>query len=1195
MSDNSVKWTEDQQHAICSEGTVLVSAAAGSGKTAVLAQHVLYLITGENSVDVDRLLVLTFTRDAAAEMKRRIQKEIDKRILSEGATAALLRQKQKLYSARISTTDSFCSSLVREHFSVLDIAPDFRIVGEDEISTLSAKALDTVLESFYLTNAPDFRRLLRAFAAGDTDRGLREVVLSVHSFLQNEPFRAQWLDEMVDCYTRVPFAETEWAEELMRTLPVEIDRLLTELSDVMRTTELTPELSELLIPLLERDGTALTELYRALSVGGYRSFCDRAAHVFLKEYEDNPVMAEKLQKGKKTAIKKLFACRMKIREKICSYLGAEEEISSLAGLIVTLTELITAYDHELNVLKNKRNIRTFSDVSLLVVRLLAENCSEEKAEFCTGGFYYRRTEIARELSARFAQVIVDEYQDVNLIQEVIYNCISNAGANLFMVGDMKQSIYGFRQSKAKLFRERQDNYAPYDAKHPSYPAVIYLNKNFRSCQQVCETVNFIFSRIMPGYRTEEYLNFGASGYVRNTKRDTEISLIYRDQFSEHDSVTALEARYTAGKILRMMVDGYTVCDEHGERPLCFSDIAVLMRTKSGADSDDESKQKGSAEFVKQLGKYGIPAYCEESEDFFSAQEIRLLINLLHVIDNPTDDVALLTVLISPIFGFTPDDLAVIRLGNTKTSLYRSLRICCEDNSPAGRKSARFLDEWRRYRDLASVSTVDELLEAVYERTAIIAVTAAVNSGAAPAKNLDLMRVYARKFAANGYKTLADFNVYIDRLMKNRRKLASASQVMGKTANCVQVMSIHKSKGLEFPVCFLVDTAHQFNETDFRSAVLTDSEAYVGIKPLKSYVRTTTFPYRAITLKKRRESIDEEMRMLYVALTRAKEKLIIVGTDKSMEKSLRSVAEKTLCGDVAPEDVYGSKRMLDWILLAAAVNPSVRAKIGEKIELKESDVIWRLHKIQTEEELFPSAVSPADEFAQDISGAGMRDVASILTKNLSFVYPDADITGVPQKVSPSQVSHSEDRVYSGRALVIPAFAKNTENISPTETGTAYHEFLHYCNFSAAQKDPKSEMYRLLTEEKLTERQCRCLESEKLRAIMMNALFDRVIRVPKENVYREKQFTVFVHPSLTCQGEFQPDRRQIVDGEVDLVFIEDGSLVIVDYKTDRIREVEELCRHKPQLDLYEEAMTQVFGLPVKEKIIFSITLNQSVLLS
>ena len=694
---------------------------------------------------------------------------------------------------------------------------------------------------------------------------------------------------------------------------------------------------------------------------------------------------------------------------------------------------------------------------------------------------------------------------------------------------------------------------------------------------------------MADYTPEEYLHFGATQYEADSKRDTELVLIERENFDENTSVTALEARYTAGRIRQMLQSGCTVIDKDGERPLQFGDIAVLMRTKSGTDSEEESKQKGSAEFVRQLALYGIPAFCEESENFFTAQEIRLLLNLLRVIDNPSNDIALLSVLISPIFGFTPDDLSVIRLGNTKTSLFRSLHICSGDDSDAGRKSARFLAELRRYRDFAFVSTVDELLETIYERTAIIAVTAAVNGGSAPARNLDLMRVYARKFAANGYKTLSDFIGYLNRLMSSGSKLASASATQGG-ADCVQVMSIHKSKGLEFPVVFLVDTARQFNRMDFNSPVLMDSEAYIGIKPLVNYVRTSTFPYRALTLKKERENIAEEMRMLYVALTRAKEKLIIIGTDKKLdEKVFKAVAAKT-AGDTIPADaIYKSKRMLDWILMAAAFNPSTRHLIDENRAEGEREAHWVLRKILTEQELFSvKEEAPCTDKAEAAS-TEQPDYLRLYRENLAFRYPNADIIGVPQKVNPSQVSHSENREFSGRALVVPTFAKDSAKLSPTEIGTAHHEFLHYCDFAAAQENLEAEIERLRSAEKLTERQCDCLNKEKLAAILRNPLFQRVLQIPAEDVYREKQFTVFVHPSLTSEGSFQPARRQIVDGETDLVFIENGELVIVDYKTDRVRKAEELRRHKPQLDLYEEAMRQVFGLPVKEKIVFSITLN------
>ena len=1194
---SEVKWTDDQQSAIDSRGTVLVAAAAGSGKTAVLAQHVVEMVTGESPVDADRLLVLTFTRDAAAEMKNRIRKKLDE-LIAASPDPNLIRQKQKLYSAHISTTDSFCSSLVREHFSALGIAPDFRIAGSDEIATLSERALDSALEPFYLTNSPDFRRLLRAFASGNSDKGLRKVILQLHGFLQNQPFGSLWLDEMVRRYTDMPFAETEWAEEYFRNLPEALDGLLEKCRDCESNalTVLPEKMQALFAPLISGDICNLERLREAEEQSN-ESFCHLASKLFRENYEPNPALTPKDLNRIKTKVDAVTLVRDSVRESILSFLRAEDEIKDLSGLIVTLSETVRAFDRELSARKDRRNIKTFSDVSLLAVRLLAESCKKSDAQFETGGFPYRQTALAKELSKRFAQVIIDEYQDVNLIQEVLYNCVSDGGSNLFMVGDVKQSIYGFRQSKAKLFSERKNRYAPYDREDPRYPAIVYLSRNFRSRQQICDTVNFIFSRIMPDYTPEEYLNFGAAGYAYDPACDTEIALIEKTAFDESYSKTALEARYTASRILQMMHAGVTVTDKDGQRPIRFGDFAVLMRTKSGAASEEENKQKGSAEFVRQLAKYGIPAYCEESGNFFRSQEIRLILNLLRVVDNPSNDIAMLAVLLSPLYGFTPDDMAVLRMAAERASLFRCLNVCRNDDSETGRRSNRFLNELSRLRDLAAVSTVDDLLESVYERTAVIAVTSAVNGGKAPARNLDLMRVYARKFASNGYKTLSDFNSYIDRLIQSEKQLASASDAQGGAADCVQVMSIHKSKGLEFPVCFLVDTAREFNSMDLKEPILMDSEAFVGIKPYVNYLRQSTFPYSAIRLRKRRESIDEEMRMLYVALTRAKEKLIAVGTAEDIDtKVLKPVAAKTSGGRISPKDVYSAKSMLDWLLLCAAVNPST-AGVFQDDRAGESETNWIFRKIQTEEELY--SVKAAEKQTDDNSAEEIKiDYAQIFSDNMTFVYPDADIIGVPQKVNPSQVSHSENREFSARALVVPVFAKDTQKRSPTEIGTAHHEFLHYCDFNNACADIEAEIARLQSAEKLTERQCGCLDRDKLRAILENPLFGRIIKVVNshpENVFREKQFTVFVHPSLTVTDgrEFRADRKQIVDGEVDIVFIEDGKMVIVDYKTDRVREVGELRRHKSQLDLYEQAMTQIFNLPVKEKIVFSITLNDYIL--
>ena len=1184
MPENAVRWTDEQQDAIGSRGTVLVSAAAGSGKTAVLAQHVITMITGDEPVDVDKLLVLTFTRDAAAEMKKRIRDRLEELLARDPSDAALLRQKQRLYSAHISTTDSFCSTLVKENFSALAVSPDFRIASDAEIQTVAVKALDNAIEPFYAANSPDFRALLRALSSNNTDNGLRKAVMDVHQFLQNQPFREEWLDALVSSYTEKPFYETDWASEIEQELPATADMLTDKIKCCMEETlpQLPQKYADLFEPYFTSDLNALQTLREALRSDGFKGWVLSAKKLFDEDYQPLPELDKSAKKGKSTQFNKAYACREQVRAAVLENKNAEQEQREIGRLMITFCELIRAYDRELESVKARRNIRTFSDVSLLAVRLLAQPCSEQEAVYHTGGFAYRPTALAQEISKRFHQVILDEYQDVNLIQEVLYNCVSDEGKNLFMVGDVKQSIYGFRQSKAKLFSNRQKAYAPFDRNDPQYPATIFLNVNFRSRREVCDTVNYIFAQIMSSYRREEYLNPGAT-YPENPQCDTEIALIEKNNFSDELSVAALESKYVAGRILKLMQSGFMVSDKDGQRPLRFGDVAVLMRAKAASKSDEDSKQKGSAEFVRQLSHYGIPAYCEESENFFDAKEIRLLLNILRVIDDPANDIALLSVLMSPLFGFTPDDLTVMRMSDRKAGLYRTLFICRGDDSPTGRKCADFLNRLTRLRDLAAVSTVDELLEIIYQRTAIVAVTAAVNEGASPTKNLDLMRVYARQFCTNGYKTLSDFNAYIQRVIASEKPLPAASGVKADTADCVHVMSIHKSKGLEFPVCFLVDTARKFNDSEFHSAVLSDSEAFVGFRRFQNYRSVSSLAYRAIKSKHKRENLDEEMRMLYVALTRAREKLILVGTDEGLD-------DKVLPAALQPESPYEAKRLLDWILMTAAKHPSTRAIFDPEAEPEDTDNRWILRKILTDDELFSAEVTEQKQDDRQ-NAAAQPDYLSILRQNLAFDYPDKDIIGVPQKVSPSQVSHSESRRYTARALVVPGFARENTKAGATEIGTAHHEFLHYCDFAAAGDNLDAEISRLLHIGKLTQRQCDCLDRDKLSAILRHPLFDRVLRVPKDKVWREKQFTVFVHPSFTMpEGmTFRPDRKQIVDGELDLCFAEDDGLVIVDYKTDRVSEVEELRRHKPQLDLYEHAMKQVMNLPVKEKIVFSITLN------
>lgn len=1193
-------WTEQQKQAIIStEGSVLVSAAAGSGKTAVLVERVIQMFTrAENPLAADRALIVTFTRDAAAEMKQRINRAIDGLLDEEPYNTALLEQKQRLASAHISTIDSFCGELIREYFHTLDISSDFRIADAGELEVLKNRALDNVFDAFYHDEQPAFDSLLRLFAAKQGDIDLRRAVLKIANFLESQPFPGQWLEQMADRYAQ-DFEQTVWYALLMENARDTAAYLARLNQDTVNLVAQDDAVAEKYLPVLDYDKGCITRICDALGEGW------DAASAVLQDFKkkNNPQLRgmdgsfikqaamDNRKRFNDTIVKELAP---QFRLSVSQANGMLCELAPHARLLSRLTQ---AYLDELLALKRARNILSFADTEQLTVQLLAAPTPDGS---------YEKTPQAHEISSRFDTVIVDEYQDVNAVQDMIFQCVSQNQSNLFVVGDVKQSIYVFRGAKPSLFLERKNSYHRFNPDNPAYPATIFLDKNFRSRREVCDTVNFIFSRLMTeqaaqmNYTKDDHLYVGAK-YPESAACDTELNVISKKRFEGYSSA-ALEARFISARIHELMHDGFTVTDRKSgaRRAVEYGDFAVILRNTGAGDSDstdDEEKKKGAGEYVKWLKAFGVPAFCEDNESFFDTQEVKLLLNLLRVIDNPALDIPLLAVLYSPLYGFTSDELALMRADSRYLSLYHSLQRV-RRTLP---KADEFLCELERFRKLSSVCTVDELIGRIFDATAIGAVTSAVKGGFDPMRNLNLMRVYARKFEKYGYKTLSDFINYIERMLENGKGLDAASNLDLESINGVRVLSIHKSKGLEFPVCFLADTARKFNDTDLKGSLLLDAESGLGFRVKSGVVSTNTLPRQAIRMQIKKEQLAEELRVLYVALTRAREKLIVVGSPDDAEALIDSMKALMLMGgEPDPYDVLSCNSNLKWLLLCALGNPSVRSQIATELPaVTAADApIWRIRIINTLAQL-----SLAEE-GEDLSFAEAgqptqtskpehrqteTDYAALLQKNLAFTYPNAAVLDLPQKVSASALAHSKNSEYFDKVLVKPGFL-SADKASSVERGTAHHEFLHYCDFARAREDVCAEIDRLTTLGRLTAEQAASVDAEKLGALLHSPLFDRILRSPR--VYREERFAVMIAPSLI------DDRyegvgtacKSLLQGAIDLAFEEDGRLVILDYKTDRVSDLQKLGElYRKQLLLYKEAMEQSLDIEVSELIICSIHLN------
>ncbi len=1174
------QWTQQQHNAIyATDGSVLVSAAAGSGKTAVLVERVIKLITREeNPIDIDRLLIVTFTRAAASEMRQRLSAELSKLLAEDPYNPNLLKQRQLLYNASISTIDSFCGDVVREYFHHLNVSRDFRIADEGELEILRIRALNEVFEDYYSQDRADFTSLADAFSSKGGDIRLRETVLKISEFLSTQPFPEKWMNDMLGNHLVSSVAYTIWGRLIIDYSHSATAHAINLTESTLKLIEEDEKLYKSFSPRLEEDFAFLNALQSKLKSGSWNEIASHIADFSAgrltapKGYKDNPLkLAAAANRDEvKSTIKQLqeyFAW---------SEQEALFEISELHGLVSTLFELTCSYLERLSKLKADKNILSFADIELLTVKLFAVSNDDG----------YIKTRQAYEISSRYDAVMVDEFQDVNDVQDLIFRCVSTNEENLFVVGDVKQSIYGFRQAKPKIFINRKNSYNRYSESNPEYPAAIILDKNFRSRKEVCDAVNFIFSKLMTktsagmDYSEDEMLNVGAD-YPESSDCGFELAMLDKSALGIEDSAEA-EACYIAQKIRKMMSSGFTVKDGSKMRRAKFSDFAVILRSPSSK----------AAKYVSTLNMFGIPAYSENKENSFDAPEIKIILNLLRIIDNPALDIPLLSVMCSPIYGFNPDELSQLRAGKRYQNLYASV----VEYAQCSRKAAAFLAELDSFRKYACTCSVDELIGRVYETTAFASISTAVKGGGNSARNLNVLREYARNYEHNGCKTLSEFISFIDKLIENGTRLPSSSSG-GEEINGVRVLSIHASKGLEYPVCFIADTAHKFNKSDLNDDILLDSHAGLGIRRRSGICRYNTLPRLAVGIEISRNEIAEELRVLYVALTRAREKLIVVSAHKDVEKYLSGIYAKLVSGEIIESyAVVRCGSICDWITLCALVHPSLnntRFRIdpfAKKIDPKKEQSEWHFDVIKSfDEEQYSS--KPVQEFKSEVNNPNTDEkYAELLRRSISFEYPNSRIMNLPQKVSASEAAHNIKNEYFERVLAKPNFIKS-DKLSAVERGTAHHRFLQYCDFSSARNNINGEIERLLALGALTQQQAKALDSARLERLLSAPLISRVLA--SDCVMREEQFFAKLKPSDIYDEykNIETDCTIIIQGAVDLAFKEDGKLVIVDYKTDRVSDISKLPPlYEKQLKLYSLAMAQSTGLEVKERIICSVILDE-----
>ena len=1264
-----VSWTTEQQQVIdLRNRNILVSAAAGSGKTAVLVERIVKIITDKNHpVDIDHLLIVTFTNAAAAEMRERIGNAIEKALDEQPGNEHLLRQLTLIHNAQITTIDSFCLYVVRNHFHEIDLEPNFRIGDEGELKLLREDVLGRVLEQNYEEPSEAFSDFVEGYASGRTDAALNEMILQLYEFSRSYPWPEKWLDSFVGAYrieTREELDRAEWLAPLtqnIRFVLKDCEQLLKQALAVTQQDD-GPDMYEKAVR---------SDLEKYESLSKLTSFCELSVALSDIKYDrlassrgfegdpDKLELVKSLREQAKDVVKKL--CRQYF---FCSpemMIGQLERTEPMLEEVVRLTK---QFADEFAAAKRRKNLVDFHDVEHFALQILVDE-ETEKAK-----------KTAEEFRDTFEEIMIDEYQDSNEVQETLLRSISREERgenNIFMVGDVKQSIYRFRLARPELFMKKYDSYSLEE----STTQRIDLHKNFRSREEVLTCTNDIFYKIMVRslgnveYDAEAALYPGAS-YPVSADFTPEILLAdSNDELLEDTELSdkkTLEAKIVAEEIRHLMKTQPVTDKATGElRAARYSDIVILLRSLSGwADS-----------LVEVLNGNGIPAHTVSSTGYFSTVEVQTVLSMLRLLDNPRQDIPMAAVLRSPMAGLTDEELAVLRLEDGSVPFHEAVLELAEGlyeedgqkeisdseadseadqkqgrnadgkkeddiETTAHRKLLKFYKKYRQLRQLVPDTPIHELIEIILRETGYGHYVAAMPAGNRRTANLNMLLEKAAAYEKTSYKGLFHFVRYIDELQKYDVDFGEADMV-GENEDVVRIMSIHKSKGLEFPIVIVSGMGKNFNKQDTRSKMVLHPELGIGLDYMdgKKRIKSPTIAKKAIAKQIDLENLGEELRVLYVALTRAKEKLILTGTLKDAPEKLEFFRQQANLSKAADRPLSyltreGASGYLDWILPAVlSYGDKYPVRIVEAAELVLDEVE---NQLEQNEDL--------TERIGEIKAADPQLVGQ-LKQRFSQRYPYQVDVLRKNKYSVSELKHRamREKFEAEQEETVPAFLE--EPVTPTiplfiqrqgsveqETpnrgalrGTAVHRVMECYDF-ASEKSVHEQMEAMEKEEKITA-DMRALVREQTVADFVSSETGRRMALAQRGgaLYREKPFVMgFTEEELenygfgvgsntdSCENiyektdsdqekeEQQKVRHEedltLIQGIIDVFWIEKDGIVLLDYKTDRVQQTKELIdRYETQLKLYADALERVFAarkLKVKEILIYSFFLEQLITL-
>ncbi len=1199
-------YTRDQQQVIeLRDRNILVAAAAGSGKTAVLVERIIQLISDqENPVDIDRLLIVTFTSAAAAEMRERISAAIERRLGEEPSNEHMQKQATLIYHAPITTISSFCLNLIKNHFHDISLDPSFRVADEAECKLLKQEVLEVILEEYFEEGREEFLQFVETTSANGSERGLEELILKLHESSRSYPFPVQWLTQCGEQYreiTRNGLEKSEWISYTIGycKLVLEGCKEILELALTMCDHGDGPYMYA---PLIEEELQAVENMGKQDSYVRLGEVVRGYQFGRLPSKKDDSVSKEKREivKGMRNQVKGELE---KLRGEFF-YAPIEDLMDTLKDSSLSvdmLLEVVISFTHRFQTKKRERGILDFGDMEQYALQILLE----EKDG------HMQPTQTACMYQSYYYEVLIDEYQDSNLVQEYLLKSVSKESSgsyNQFMVGDVKQSIYKFRLARPELFLEKYQTYESTD----SLKQKIDLQMNFRSRKEVLESANYIFEQIMTShiggivYDHKAALNYGASyDAIHGQDQRTELLLVERE--GEVDK-KELEARLIANRI-RTLVQSFSISDgthPSGVRLARYSDMVILLRSNTGWDDV----------FKRILEEEGIPTHIASKTGYFSVYEVQVVLNYLRILDNPLQDIPLTSVLLSGMIGFNEEELAVIR-GSWKEEhqrvrnyhLYTSLvwYTTYGKNERIIAKIEQFLADLDKYRQMTVYTSIHELLQTFLQEINFQLYLTTLPRGEQRRANLDMLLEKAIEFEQTSYHGLFHFIRYIEQMEKFEISFGEAN-ILDEHANVVRIMSIHKSKGLEFPICFVSGLGKKFNQMDLRKQFVVDMDYGIGmdyIDPVKR-IKTKTIGKSAILRKMELDNIGEEIRILYVALTRAKEKLIMTGVLGNLEKTLQSLEciRMTKTSQLPFLTLKNGKSFLDFILAALARHEAFAPYMqGTKQGNEDNFLISILQEHELVIEEMKRAMKSdygreqllekmeqyvvGDEVYEDIHRAFTYEYPF---QSLGNIYSKTTVTEIKKK---RMLEECEDAFImyedTSEEQYVPAFMRE-EKVSGMERGNAYHKAMEVLDLTGASSVRES-IHREVACGRMKPAYEALVELEKLEHFMNTSLGKRMgVAQEKGMLYKEQPFVISL-PANEVEAHFPKEEEILLQGIIDAYFEEDGALVIVDYKTDRVGNGKELMeRYHIQLEYYAKALSALTGKPVKEKVLYSFYLGE-----